>query len=161
MSYYKSGEILEKAIEIEEKGISFYEALADKSDRDDMRSLFSFLAGEERSHKESFTELLEKAGEFKNDFGFDYYDYMAGMQFLSDEGIFEDDKKTVKQAFLTKDTTELIRTAIQFEQDSILYYNEMRPIVDSAGTKMLDEIIGQERTHIVKLKQILSDLGKE
>ena len=159
MTYYKAGEILQKAVEIENKGVAFYSALAEKSEREDIKSLFSFLAGEEQAHKEKFAELLEKAGEFRSDFGFDYYDYLAGMEFMSEKGIFESDKKTVKETVLARDPESLIRTALQFEQDSIFCYSEMRPIVESASQPVLDQIIQEERTHITKLNQILSDIS--
>ena len=156
MSYYKAGEILEKAIEMEQKGASFYDSLAEQAENEEIRNTLLYLAGEERSHEENFSSLLEKAGEFKTDFSYDYYDYLAGLEFMSVQGVFEADNKTVRQAALSKDFKELIRTALQFEQDSIFFYNELRPIVDEKASKILDEIIRQERKHIIKLNEVLS-----
>lgn len=159
MPYFKSGEILQKAIEIEVKGAAFYRALQAKATDETLKSVFAFLAGKEEAHRETFADMLKRADDFRESFSWDYYDYMAGMQFFSDQGIFEDDKKTVKQTYLARDHKELIETAIQFEQDSIFYYNEMRPLVDAQGKQTLEELIQQERDHLMKLTELLQTLN--
>jgi len=156
MSYYKAGEVLEKAIEIEVKGAAFYQALAETADDSSLIELFTYLAEQEKTHEQTFTAMMDRAGEFREDLGMDYFDYLAGMQLLADQGIFEDDKKTVKQAVLAKSRDDLIRIAMQFEKDSILYYSEMRPVVDADANRILDELIEQERGHLKKLQNLLA-----
>ncbi|MDP8257521.1 MAG: ferritin family protein [Candidatus Alcyoniella australis] len=160
MPYYKTGEILDKAIEIERKGEAFYNALADKAQDEEMRSVFSFLAGEEKSHGESFSKLLEQFGEHRTELSWDFWDYMAGLQLLSDQGVFEDDKQTVKQTYMDQDAASLIKTAMQFERDSILYYSEMRPIVAAEAHGIIDELVEQERDHLRKLIGLLKTLDQ-
>jgi len=160
MPYYKTGEILSKAIEMEQKGAAFYSALAAQQTDAATKELFVFLAGEERKHERSFSELMKQHGEFKTELGWDFWDYFAGLQLMSDQGVFEPDTSTVKQTYLAHSPLELVRTALQFERDSILYYSEARSIVHSSAQPVIDELIEQERGHVRQLSRVMRNLQK-
>ena len=53
--------------------------------------------------------------------------------------------------------TEALDFAIQREMDSILYYQEIKKLVDTRHTDAIDLIIGEERMHFA----ILSRLRRE
>ena len=57
-----------------------------------------------------------------------------------------------------RDPKALLHTAMEFEQDTILFYEMLRPaITDSAARSKLDAIIAEEREHIRVLEQLELD----
>ena len=154
MTYYKSGEVFQKAVEMEIAGQKFYQALAEKTGKKELRDMCIFLAGEEKKHQIIFEKLLEKHQDFRADFSFDYYEYMEGLDLLSSEGFFRPDSGTVAELAASGDWKQLMLAAMRIERDSITYYQEMRPVVMKDAQAAIDGIIEQERAHFLKFLEI-------
>jgi len=58
-SVFSGPEIIEMAIRTEENGQKFYNGYAERSKVEGVKSLFSFLADEEKKHIEDFNKLYE------------------------------------------------------------------------------------------------------
>ena len=57
---FSPSELAKIAMKIEENGMAFYEALAEKTKEKEAGELFSFMAKEEKQHLETFKGMAEK-----------------------------------------------------------------------------------------------------
>lgn len=154
MVYYRSGEILNVAIQMEIAGRSFYQELQKKAEQEEKRNLFAYLADEEQKHRELFEGLKKERGVFRTEFGYDLEDYHMGLSLLEESAVFRTDEDAIQMAQKASSAEEALDAAIRFEKDSILYYQEMRPIVAQEYHGILDRIINEEKLHFRKLSEM-------
>ena len=151
MVYYRSGELLDAAVRMEIAGRSFYQELQKKADQKEQRDLFAYLADEEQKHREQFEQLKREKGVFRTEFGYDLEDYHMGLSLLEQSAVFRSDEEAIRMAQSARSAGEALEAAIRFEKDSILYYQEMRPIVASEYHGVLDRVVNEEKIHFRKL----------
>jgi rubrerythrin len=84
-------------------------------------------------------------------------EYFAYMNALASEYVFTQKDKGTSIAKHTKDDKEAIELGIDFEKDSIIFYEGMKRVVREAEHKLIDKLIEQEQAHLEKL----SDLKKQ
>ncbi len=154
MVYYRSGEILDVAIKMEVAGRSFYRKLREKTNQKEKKELFAFLAEKEQKHKEQFEQLKKESDVFRTDFGYDLEDYHMGLSFLEESAVFRSDEDAIRMAENANSPDEALEAAIRFEKDSILYYQEMRPIVATEYHGVLDRVVEEEKIHFRKLSEM-------
>jgi rubrerythrin len=154
MVYYRSGEILNVAIQMEIAGRSFYQELQKKTEKPEKRNLFAYLADEEQKHRELFEQLKKESGVFRTEFGYDLEDYHMGLSLLEESAVFRKDEEAIQMAKTASSAEKALDAAIRFEKDSILYYQEMRPIVAPKYHGILDRIINEEKLHFRKLSEM-------
>ncbi len=142
------------AIHMEVAGRIFYQKLQEKAEKKENRDLFAFLAGEEEKHKERFETLKRESGAFRTDFGYDLEDYFMGLSLLEENAVFRKDEDAIRMAERASTPREALDAAIRFEKDSVLYYQEMRPIVAPEYQKILDQVIDEEKDHFSKLVEM-------
>jgi len=156
MNVFDAGEIYQFAIKMEENGERFYRHAAKITEDEEARYLFNFLADEEVNHKKIFSELLSKIKPFEPDERYpgEYMEYLRDL--LDNRAVFS--KKKLDAEFqVVKDTLSALNFAINREMDSILYYSEMKNLVEKSQQNAIDRIIEEERKHFAKL----SDFKKE
>jgi rubrerythrin len=143
-------EIIDLAIQIEENGEKVYRKAVDNVSDPSLSSLLRWLADEEAKHTQRFNELREIADTSPIDpqveeLGKNILRSVVGEQSFSlDEADFSR-IGTVK---------ELIQLAIEFEKDTILFYEMIRTFVQDHETMdKLREIIEEETRHIMLLEE--------
>ena len=147
-------EIFDLAIRIEKNGERFYRDAMEKTSNPSLKSLLEWLADQEVEHENWFLErkkMLETKG---NDFELEE----MGSSIL--QGILGDQSFSLREADLSKiDSVEaLIQLAVEFEKDSILFYEMITSlIVDDETSERLNEIIAEENRHI----ELLVDFQEE
>lgn len=146
-------EIIDLAIQIEENGELVYRKAIDKAPNPSLSSLLHWLADEEAKHTQRFKELRKVANNSPVDpqleeLGKNILRSVVGQQSFSlDEADFSR-IDTVK---------ELLRLAIEFEKDTILFYEMIQAFVQDHETlDQLKEIIEEETRHIVLLEGYLA-----
>ena len=143
-------EIFDLAIKIEENGERFYRnALSGVSDNC-LHALFEWLADEEMRHKEWF--LLHRENCTREDIEPSLQE--AGSALLT--GIVGDQSFSLKEADLSKihHVEELIALAIEFEKDTIIFFEMIQSVLSDPETlKHLAEIIQEEQGHIQLLDE--------
>ena len=152
---FSAGEIVEMGIQIEKNGRDFYNGVAEKSTQDRTAKIFKFLAREEEKHITAFQNILEKVEKYEPPESYSG-EYFAYMNALAGEHIFTQKDKGKQESAKILDDKQAIDLGIKFEQDSIVFYEGMKKVVPEYGQKIIDELIGQEQSH---LKQLL-DLKK-
>lgn len=60
----------------------------------------------------------------------------------------------------TKSESDIIRLAVSFEKDSILFFMSFRKLVGEDKRTVIDDLIKEEEEHLIKLSQIKKELQK-
>ena len=147
-------EILDLAIRLENNGESVYRNAAAKLSRSDLVSLLEWMVDEEVKHARWFAELKHKyesdaINPFMEEMGREIFNDMLGEKSFSHQDV--DFSKM-------NHPDDLVSVFIEFEQDTILFYETLKPFIEDNGTlNELEKIIAEENNHITKLHQVLKD----
>ena len=158
---FNADEVFEMAIRIENNGATFYRKAASLQSDTQNQKFLEGLAKMEDQHRKIFTEmrtiLTEKEKVPKV---FDPYDevsqYLAAMaDTMGGEG-----RPSVADALTGEETLEkILQTAVGLEKDSILFYLGIKDLIPhKSGQDRIDEIIKEERRHVVQLSNLLEKL---
>jgi rubrerythrin len=150
---FTTHEILDLAIQVEKNGEAVYrEAQQHMKDRG-LASLFAWLADEETKHAEWFSELKNKV---KSD-DVDPALQEMGQTILRD--VLGDQSFSLKEVNLSQlaDTGQILEKAIEFEKDTVIFYEMIGSFVEDEGTLAhLQSIIEEEKRHVQALRDLLS-----
>ena len=145
-------EIVDFAIRIEENGQKIYcDALEEVSDPT-IISLLRWLAHEESEHVQWFSDLK---GTLKEE-AVDIQVGEMGRSLLL--GIVGDQTFSLKERDLSTiaDAKELLKIALDFEKDTVIFYEMMGTFVqEDAALARLNQIIQEENRHISMLTEFL------
>jgi len=148
---FSAKEIIELAIKIEKNGEAVYRSAIEKVPNPGLVPLLEWMADEEVKHANWFAELkhnLETKNEnpFVEEMGHELFNEMLGDKNFS--------LKDVDFAAI-EEIDDLIETFIEFEKDSIIFYEVLKPFVeDPVVREYLNKIIDEEKQHIELLKEI-------
>ena len=140
------------AILLEKNGEAVYRRAIKEVSKTELASLLAWMADEEVEHAKWFTNL-------KNTF-------TSGSQNPIGEEMSHELFKDLldKQTFSLKDTDfsqvhrsgDLIPILIEFEKDTVLFYEMLEPFIEEQDTLVqLKEIIAEENRHIAQLQELL------
>ena len=145
----KIAEVIDLGIEKEIARRDFYGRVAEAFEDDELKSLFSRLHDWEDAHIKKFrsfrgrlddVQLTETyPGEMKS-----YMDTLVSQKLYSEVSA-DSFSKTVQ------DPVTAIDTGIQFEKDAILFFMELIPFVQGEDKSVIEELIAEERKHILYL----------
>jgi rubrerythrin len=160
MKTYKLEDVFKFAVDVEEQGIRFYDDAAMQAENGEAKDLFIWLAKQEMKHARRFLKFhnsySRRGASFKADARLDGLlgTYMRGMLFP--------DLADVKEALGRKNRNpllSLVKIAMEVETNSVLFYGEMKSILDEDETKdVLSKIIKEEQGHLIKLKALRLEL---
>lgn len=148
-------ELVELGIQIEKNGKDFYMALAEKTENDEVRTVFEDLAEAEGRHIETFKKLFdascsyEPAGAYPEEF-FSYMNVLASQYVFTKQG------KGAESAEGVDDYKQGIALAIRFEKDSILFYEGMKDLVPESDRALVAALIDEEKKHLSMLTDVLT-----
>lgn len=143
-------EILDMAIRIEKNGEAVYRSAVEKISNPALISVLEWMADEEVKHAKWFSELKQEAetlskNPFVQEMSRDFINGMLGEQSFS---LKEVDFSQIDGI------NDLIDIFIEFEEDSILFYEMLQPFIQHEDTlAQLDKIIAEEKHHIERLRE--------
>ena len=149
---FTTKDILDIAIRFEENGEAVYRKALKQLANQNMADMLKWIANEETRHREWFTEIqksseTEGPAPFAAEISPDLFQDFIGKQAFSLEEV---DFKRVEKP------SELIEIFIEFEQDTILFYEILEPFIqDTEALAQLHSIIAEEKEHIEKLTIML------
>jgi rubrerythrin len=146
---FEPRDVFAVAVRIEENGERFYRALAKRFRRPALAAFFSALADDEVRHREFYAETLAKLGPVEVEEGY-AGEYLNQLRAYADEVLFSPEEQR-KRLRGFRDLAGALAGAIRAELDSILYYQEIRQLVPASRRRKIDEIIEEERRHLVRL----------
>ncbi|MGD9042669.1 MAG: ferritin family protein [Desulfobacterales bacterium] len=147
-------EILDLAIRLEQNGEAVYRNEAAKLSRPDLVSLLAWMADEEAKHGRWFSDLkhrleTESINPFMEEMGREIFSDLLGEKSFSHQEV---DFSKINQPH------DLIAVFIEFEQDTVLFYETLKPFIEDNDTlNNLEKIILEENNHIDQLHQFLTD----
>lgn len=160
MNEFSLNEVIEMAVQTEKKGYKFYDkALSRKDLSDKAKKLLITLRDEESEHEKTFKKL-RKLEDLDNMGNLVDWEYAASyLRTISDVHIFNKPNSAIQLAVEASDELEIINNAIQFEKDTLLFFNSIcREVKDEKTKGIINKIIDEEISHVVKLKKILEEL---
>ena len=149
---FSAKEIIELAIKIEKNGEAVYRSAIEKVPNPELVPLLEWMADEEVKHANWFAELkhnLETKNEnpFVEEMGHELFNEMLGDKNFSLKDV---DFATIEEI------DDLIETFIEFEKDSIIFYEVLKPFVeDPAAQDYLKKIVDEEKRHIERLNEFI------
>ena len=145
---FSAREIIDMAIKIERNGENYYRQATVKVTDPSLQSLLLFLADEEHEHArwfEAFKQRIKDSAEDRK---------LAEISGTMLQSVVGNQRFSLDDADLAElDSTEkLIGIAIEFEKDSILFYEMLQSFIEDSETlRQLNEIIAEENRHIEML----------
>ena len=157
ISFY-GGELVNIAIGIERRGITFYDIMTKSTKNAATRDIFKYLANMEQEHAQIFQNMLAEADKYQIP---DTYarEYSAYLQALVDSAVFTDDFVTSEMATKANSDIEALELAIGAEKDSILFYYGMKEIMPQRAQPTVNKIISEERSHLRQLSELKKKLA--
>jgi len=148
-------EIVEIAMQIELNGKHFYEETQKKASSKLVKDALSWLAEQEQEHYEAFKALLDQVKQYEVVESYSG-EYAAYLKAFASTHVFvkrEDVEKAIEQV---DSDEEIIKIAINFEKDSIIFFTEMREFVHEQEQHIVDKLRDQEREHLRRLLKMLA-----
>ena len=147
---FEIGELVKVAVEDERAGVAFYGKLAERPGR--LQDTFTELEKAEKYHQQRFEGLLTEVGGLKTHEEYDGQ-YMAYLRAMTGSRAFPDPQTAAALAERCGDDGEALRLANRFERDTLILLNEMRGMVPPKYSHVVDEIVAEEREHLVTLAE--------
>ena len=158
MSYdFTADDIFGMAEQMEQNGARFYRDASAKSSNAKEKTFLEELARMEDDHKKTFAAMrLELSGKEKTDTVFD----PAGEAVLYLKALV-DTKVFFEKPINVTAMRDILKSAIEAEKDSIVFYLGMRDAVPKQmGKDKIDGIIKEEMSHVRLLSRELVARGK-
>jgi len=153
---FKASEIVEMAVQEERNGVAFYEALAKKTTDAKMKEFAQRMAAEERRHEQEFTRMRDELGQYvpPESYPGEYMNYVGA---LVDDRFLPDEEKAAESVAQAADDREVIKNALRFEKETLLFFTEMKQFVPARDARTIDTLIDEERQHITDLTAVLRE----
>ena len=151
---FSVNEVLDMAIQLEKNGESVYRNAVDKVTNPDLVSLLIWMADEEANHRRWFLEVKRNVEMHSIN------PFMAEMTRQVFEGILGDKSFSHRDVDFSRvgRVDDLIGIFLEFEKDTILFYETLIPFIEDDDTlQNIKKIIAEENNHIKKLQDFLVD----
>jgi rubrerythrin len=152
--FYAPKEVIELAIILEKTGQEFYARASQTSKSPILKNLFNFLAQEEVNHAKRFERLAKKIISTSYHWDANFDELKLYLKAITDSKFFTSPQSILKVITKVSTPLRLIKNAIQFEKETLLFYSEILNLVRSEDKAVVNKIIAQERSHIKKLNEL-------
>ncbi|MFA4838590.1 MAG: ferritin family protein [Candidatus Neomarinimicrobiota bacterium] len=155
MGIFNVKDVFEFAVKIEERGEKFYRETANRLNSPEVVRLFNKLADDEAKHRVTFAKMAEKLGKSvqPENLQDEFYAYLEA---YTQNLIFNDSSADFPKI---NDAKVALTFAIDKELDSVLYYTEIKNLIPISEHSSVDEIINEERRHVVNLSMLRKALS--
>lgn len=153
-------EVIETAVQIEKSGYSYYESALSRKDLSiKARELLSFLKDEELNHEKTFLSLRDSQAELELEESQDWTTVSSYLKAIIESRLFNSPDSAIQLVSDSKNEKEILKKALTFEKDTILYFHGINDVVtDEKTKKIIRLIINEEVSHFIKLSRMLDDI---
>ena len=156
MERFSIREAVEQAVQTEKLGYQFYTTIAEKFVKDEgLNKLFTTLAEKELRHEKTFKELLEI---IKDEEPVDWEEAEQYLRAIVESEFFLGKNRSLPSMKNVKTVEDAVNFAIGFEKETLLYFYGIRDAVKEK--EVVEEIINEERSHIMWLNRFRSSFKK-
>lgn len=158
--FFSASEIANIAIEIEKKGREFYLQAAQNVTSPRVREVFLYLAEEEGKHETFFRSMLARLGKVGIPAWATQEEYTQYLNALIESHMLFND---LAQQYMAQagDEMEVVRMAMNFEKDTMLFFIEMKELVPDSEKHAVQQCYEEERRHLKELSKVSAQLGAE
>ena len=146
-------DVIDFAVQTEEQGERFYRQAAELAEEDEARDLFEYLADQEERHRLVFQGL----GDAVVPSAIDATEWQEALGYISaavDQEFFGQDA-ALRQIAPGASTEEMLRQAMTFERETLLFFYGLRDLVNLSSRALLDDIIAEEKSHMRQLAALI------
>lgn len=160
MAAFSVNEVVEMAVQIEQNGYAYYDEATKRKDLDAKSlELLTFLRDAELDHEKTFLGLRDELDLDELELAGDWEMVSSYLNTIVAGRIFNDPNSAIKRATEAKDVMEVIKNAITFEKDTLLYFHAINDAIkDERAKKVLRRIIQEEVSHVLLLNDIMKKL---
>jgi rubrerythrin len=155
--FLHAGEILDLAIQMEHRGVTFHEACTKASLGPPIVLVFEHLIAAEQNHARIFAEMKARPPQVrvseKHSRGVQDY-----MEKLISDRMSPETKRALRIVPEIADPVEAVEIAMEFEKKSVLLYSALNRLMGPADKEIIEKIIAEEHTHIHRLVDLLHEL---
>lgn len=157
----KLDDVFAMAEHIERNGARFYREVAEEGGIvSNVRELLLELAGMEDDHEKQFADMRNELAErpvvepaFREEEAVSY------LHAVTDSWTLGENKKSAAPEEKRKPLADMLRTAIELEKDSIMFYLGMKEMLaEGSDRTRVDDIVKEEMRHIVDLNRKLETM---
>jgi rubrerythrin len=142
-------DICDIAIQIERNGERIYREAGKRSDDLRMAQLFNWMADEERRHGQWFQDLRLPSRVSPEHEEIESMGRSLLQEMMENQPFSLEDNRMLTVI----DLSSLLDLSIEFEQDTIMFYEMLRSFIDEAETgEQLDRVIAEELGHVRQLE---------
>jgi len=150
---FSLGEIVDLAIQIEKNGEQTYRKAQKKVNRQELASTLEWLANDEKEHEKWFIDMKKGINEKIEDPKLEEMGREILNTVLAEQAFSMDDADFSR----IKDIDTLFEISLEFEKDTILFYEMIKDFIDDGKTLAgIDRIIKEERKHVKRLEELTS-----
>ncbi len=155
MAVFTAAEAIEMAMEIEKNGKVFYDEAAAQSADLEIKALFEDLAVQEQGHYQLFQKMLKGARPAPELPAAEYDQYQTYVQVALENALFAGPDKALTLAKQAENRETALRAAMGFEKDTLLFFYDLRDMVNEADRETISRIIREEKKHVRRLAGML------
>jgi rubrerythrin len=147
---FSANEIFDLAIQIEENGEHFYRKAIGGLPDQSLREMMLWVANEEAAHRDCFLKMKQSAPKGRSE---QWAEQVSGAMLKSavQDHLFSLDEVDLEAS---ADLSTLVETALELEQDSVMFYEIIASFVTEPDIlRQLKAIIAEEQKHIESLKE--------
>ena len=156
---FNADEVFEMAEQIERNGAKYYRRAAEFVKDKEAKQMLISLAEMEDSHLKIFAGMRAKLTAKQTEPTVYDPEEMTGkyLKALADGNVFDMSVDPAAKLTGKESLVDILRTALQMEKESIVFYNGMKMYVPaSLGHKQLNAIIEEEFSHITLISMLLN-----
>jgi rubrerythrin len=148
-------DIIAFAVQIESNGEEIYRRALQRNASPELSRLLEWIADEEARHGEWFEELARTAEPVPAESAAEKMGRIMLRSTLQDQSFTLDETDLSR----VEDAERLLAMSIEFEQDTVAFYEMMRPFLqDPEAAAALDRIIEEEQRHVEKLTALKKEM---
>lgn len=160
-SFFNADEVFEMAMDIEKSGEAYYRKAAGRMENPKVKDLMDYLADEEQKHHQVFAELRGSLPEKLTVRSMPDPENQERLYLgaLVKSRLFTGDQEAERVAASMDGELEALKTALDFEKDTILFFIAMKDMTDEKlGREKIDLLINEEHAHVVKISKEIDKL---
>jgi len=151
-------DLVDIAVQTETRGEKFYQDASQRASDPESVKLFTYLAEQEARHRVVFAGLSAAITVTEID-NTTWEEAMAYIEATVDQAFFAGDKTPIAEIPEQATVADMLRMAIEFEQQTLLYFYTLRDLVQPQNRDIVDQIVAEERSHVLRLGAMLQKQG--
>lgn len=155
-----SNEVFEMALQIEQMGYNFYKTMAHNATNVQLKNGYNILAQEEKKHIVNFEQLCHSIKMIDISCIDNWEEISLYFKALIDTKVLPTSPKKNILIQELKDEIGAIHISISFEKDTILFLQELNRWVAPDIQITIEQLIKEEKNHILKLLQMKKEIGQ-